>query len=395
MKKRNPAFTALTTLLLCISLAGCGSSGGRTGITRSLSQADTASSYDSYDSYNSYDGGYTMAKSTSAMNSAPMEEAYYDEDTLEFEEDMGYGASASASASGLMPDEAGYEEAPSPAGDETDPISTEKLVYTGNLTVETTAFSSTLDRIKQSITDMGGFIESEDDSDDAYGWYMDGYRKSSSSLHSYIQARIPSARFYEFLDGIEGEGAKVMSRSVNVQNISRQYSETATSIESYQIQERRLLDMMENATRVSDMLEIESRLSEVQGYLKQYQNALSGMDTDVAYSTVIISIREVGIYTQPEATTFGEKISEAFSDGLQSFADGVQALCIWFAGHFLGLIVFILVILLIAAVIKRIVRRIVRRMKMEKASRETAVVTVHVDQEDDMGADSQMPPKDL
>ena len=358
MKKRKSIAIITAAFILCTILAGCGGPDNAPG---------SASRSASEDLYSSYDGGYSSANETAFMMGSPEAKAMYDmEDSLEFEGDYD---TASPLASGAAKETSDNTGMSSESSQEPEKINIEKLVYTGSITVETTQFSSTLTRIKQTVSDMGGFIESEEDSDDAHGWYMEGYRKSSSSLRSYIQARIPSARFYEFLDGIEGEGAKVTNRSVNVQNISRQYSETATSIESYQIQERRLLDMMEDATRVSDMLEIESRLSEVQGYLKQYQNALSGMDTDVAYSTVSISLREVGIYSQPEATTFVEKIQESFSDGIQSFMNDLQNFCIWFVGNVFNLIIFILVIWILILIIKKIVRRPKKERKTRKERR--------------------------
>ena len=295
-------------------------------------------------------GGYAMAGASAA--SFPAAEEMYEE---EMEADYDMAETYSSADSGITG--AGAREAEVPAQDASGTLRTEKLVYTGNLTVETTDFTSTLDRIRQTITDMGGFIESEDDSDYAYGWYLEEYRKSSSTLQSYIQARIPSARFYEFLDGIEGDSAKVTNRSVNVQNISRRYSETATSVESYEIQERRLLEMMENAARVSDMLEIEARLSEVQEALKQYRNSLSDMDTDVAYSVVTISIQEVGIYSGPEAATFGERMVKAFKDGISSFAESAQAFCIWLTGNFLNILVFILVLWILASLLRRFITK--------------------------------------
>ena len=368
MRKTKFPVPAALLLLLCCILAGCG--GNSRGMAGAVMEEAGQPYYDT-------GGGYSMAKSLSTAGSSARNEMDLGEAAYEYEEEAFYDEDDSADFSGtdaLNPnasstDPSGGNESASTSSDAKGKVRPEKLVYTGNLTVETTDFSATLARVKENITQMGGFIESEDDSDDAYGWYMDGYRKSSSTLRTYIQARIPSARFYEFLDGVEGDSAKVTSRSVNVQNISRRYSETATTIESYEIQERRLLEMMEDAKRVSDMLEIEARLSEVQGYLKQYRNSLADMDTDVAYSTVSISIREVGIYTRPEATSFGDKLKESFSDGIWRFRNGVESFCVWLAGSFLQLILYIIILWLIIVIIKKLVRRRRSSGKEKKAGR--------------------------
>ncbi|MBR2528664.1 MAG: DUF4349 domain-containing protein [Blautia sp.] len=342
---------SLALVLLTISLTGC----SRPSQTQSppsepmAFEADTSAN-GLYFAKSSPNRGYA---DSSASGSYAMEEAYFDE--AAYDEDVYSGSSTAVEA-----------ETSSPVTEESGEIRPEKLVYTGSLTVETIGFDSTLSRIRQMITDLGGFIESENDSDNAYGWYLESYSKSSSTLSAYIQARIPSGSFYEFMDGVEGEGARVTNRSVNVDNISRQYSETATTIESYEIQERRLLEMMENATRVSDMLEIEGRLSEVQGYLKQYRNSLSAMDTDVAYSTVSISIREVGFYSEPEATSFTEKLSDSFTNGLAGFKRSLEDLCIWLVGNFLDILVAVFVIWLLVRLIKRLIARRAKGGKKEK-----------------------------
>lgn len=325
-----------------------------------------------------YEGAYQTASAKSSgyvsYDSAPMalaygdyatEEAFYEEDDMadvaDYEMDSGSTANFTLAA----------EPTADVASEDTTAFSspkvdTQKLVYTGSLSVETTSFDDTLNTLRKNINDLGGFIEYESQNDNSFGWYAEGYAKSRATLSASIQARIPSARFYEFLDGIESENAKVTSRSVNVENISRQYSETATRIESYEIQEERLLDMMKEAKKVSDMLEIEDRLSEVQSSLKQLRNSLASMDTDVAYSTVHISINEVGIYSAPEATTFGERIQKAFDNGIENFQEGCEEFVLFLAENFLAILVNLAILLLCFLILRAIIRRIRRKLQKKK-----------------------------
>ena len=361
MKRYAWIATALSALLL---LGGCqgkkteSASYQETYPTMAMTAAKNVSygasaSYGTSASYDRFDVDDSMV----------MEEdfAYDYEDEIEVEE------AEEAVMDTSMSMDAGEAEAGQDQEQPNGLLNQEKLVYTGNLTVETTAFGETLSRIKQTIQEMGGFIEWESDNDNSYGWYREDYTKSSSTLSASLQVRIPSGRFQEFLDGIEGEGAKVTSRYVNVENISRRYSETALSIESYEIQERRLLEMMEEAKRVSDMLEIEARLSEVQTSLKQLKNNLSSMDTDVAYSTVSIYLQEVGIYSQPKATTFGEKVQEAFSDGIHGFVDGVQNFALWLIRNLFSLLLLAVIVVVAIAMGKKLVKKAIKKREQRKA----------------------------
>jgi hypothetical protein len=82
-----------------------------------------------------------------------------------------------------------------------------------------------------------------------------------------------------------------------VENISRRYNDNSIEIESLRKQQERLLEMMDAADTVEEMIMVESRLTEVQTQLNQKLSYKAGMDTDVKYSTIYLNINEVQEYT--------------------------------------------------------------------------------------------------
>ena len=74
------------------------------------------------------------------------------------------------------------------------------------------------------------------------------------------------------------------------------YNDQSILIESLEKQETRLLEMMDKAETIEDMITIESRLSEVQTQLNQARNTLAGYDTDIDYSTINVQIEEVPFF---------------------------------------------------------------------------------------------------
>ena len=69
----------------------------------------------------------------------------------------------------------------------------------------------------EKIREAGGFSESESEHDNNYNWYNNG--NPGNTRYLSITARIPSEKFEAFMDSLSGDG-KVMSRSVNAENIS-------------------------------------------------------------------------------------------------------------------------------------------------------------------------------
>ena len=231
----------------------------------------------------------------------------------------------------------------------------EKLVYTCNINMETLEFTKTVSTLKELIKKYDGFIESETQSDASDGWYYSSYEKTSGTLSEYVVVRIPTDKYNSFLDDLDGTG-KITEKSQNVENITKQYNNTATTIKSLETQEARLLEMMEQAETIEDMLYIEDRLSDVQNELAMYKNELSEMDTDVQYSTVTLTINEVLEYTRTQVpvktSTFMDRLKNTLRNTWSGFLDFLEGFLFFlieitpvllFLGAFGGIIALIIV----------------------------------------------------
>ena len=235
-------------------------------------------------------------------------------------------------------------------------FSESKLIYTCDLTIQTTEFDKTVNVVHDLINQYGGFIASESRDDNDTGWYRSGYVKTSASLTDVLTIRIPAGHYYEFLDALDGNG-KILSKNMYVENISRQYSETETTIKSLETQEERLLDMMAQCETVEDMITVEARLSEVQNQLKIYRNRLSGMDTDVAYSTINMRIYEVLEYTPDKepvkVQTFGDRLKNTLKETGRGFLDFLEGLLFFIINVLPYLLILAGIVLLIIWLVKK------------------------------------------
>lgn len=241
----------------------------------------------------------------------------------------------------------------------------EKLVYTGSLQIQTLAYEDAAASIRAKIRAAGGFVESESEYDNDYGWYMrDSSDSGGSNRTLNITARIPSDQFESFIDSLEGDG-KVISRSVSAENISQIYADTQATKEALEKEEERLLDMMDRAETMEDMISVESRLSEVEQQLNQYKKSLSSMDRDVEYSTVYIDLDEVQRYSDTkEEVSFTQKVRYAAEDAVSDFVEFSKGLVVFVVRYFPFLIILLVVILLLV----RRGRRSRRKKRAKKAA---------------------------
>lgn len=181
-------------------------------------------------------------------------------------------------------------------GEENEPVlNQEKLVYSGSLSIETLNYEDCLKELRNHIRTFQGIIEYEEEYDNDRTWYYSG-ATSKGTRSIYLIVRIPTDDFYRIIEEMEGMG-KIINRTTSVENITRAYYNNATEIEALEKQESRLLEMMEKAQTIEDMIEVERRLTEVQRDLSLKKNQQNSMDTDVKYSTIHINLKEVLEYS--------------------------------------------------------------------------------------------------
>lgn len=245
----------------------------------------------------------------------------------------------------------------------------EKLVYHCNLEIETLDYPVTMTSVKETITQYGGIIQSESESDSSYDWYYENYRKTSGTMHNYLEVRIPSKDYNNFLAELDGVG-KVISKSTSVDNISQQYYDTTAQIEALQIQEKNLLAMLEKCETIEDMITVEQRLSEVQYELNDLQTTRRYMDMDVAYSYVNIGISEVMEYRQDsepvKSNTFADRLKNTFvstGKGFLAFLEGLLFFVIRMAPY----VIIVVVVGFIFPFDK--IRDILEKRRMKKAAK--------------------------
>lgn len=247
----------------------------------------------------------------------------------------------------------------------------EKLVYYCDLQIETLDYPATITAIKGTITKYGGIIQAETESDNGYNWYYENYRKTSGTMSNYLQVRIPSKDYNNFLAELDGVG-KIISKSTSVDNISQQYYDTTAQIEALQIQEKNLLSMMEKCETIEDMIAVEQRLSEVQYQLNNLQTSRRYMDMDVAYSYVNIGITEVMEYRQDSEpvrrNTFVDRLKNtlvATGRGFLSFLEGLLFLIIRLSPY------IVIVVVVCVVFLKGKIRQFLENRKVRKAARYT------------------------
>jgi len=310
MKKKHTIIgrCLVAILMSAMLLGGCGSSSSNEAIS-----ADTTSSY-------SRDGG-----------------AFY--------------ATADAAAESEIAAEEAVDSTSNTTVTENAQTTNRKLIKTVDLTVETEDYDDLLTLLQQKAEALGGYAESFSTSG------SEGYRYGNMTL------RIPSDQLDTFLATVEGE-SNITYRSETVEDVTLDYVDVESRKKMLETEEERLLELLEQATTVEDIIAIEERLTEVQYQLESSESQLRTYDNQIDYSTVYLYVEEVETYTPLAEESTWSKISRGFMENLVGVGEGIRDFFIAFIIHIPNIIVAAAVIAILALIVRACIR--LRRKHKEK-----------------------------
>ncbi len=328
----------VTSLVLALSVAsiltGCGGGSKYYGSsTDNAVSSNTSSGGGYYEDY--YDGYY--------------DDYYYDSDY-----DYSYDGSGEFGADNVDVSES--------ASQSQTVDTSRKLIKTVNMEVETLEYDNLLYAITDQVNVCGGYIEnSYTNNGSVYSYYK-------NNKYGTMTIRIPADRLDEFLNSFSPL-CNVLNKSEGVEDVTLTYVDLESRKNALLIEEQRLLELLETAEYLEDMLTIESRLTDIRYQLESMESQLRTYDNKINYSTVYLSINEVKEITpepEPEPETAWQRISEGFMKSLQSLGHGLSEFGIWFVVKLPFLLLWALIIFAHVMIIRGIIRFNVKKNRKRR-----------------------------
>lgn len=240
-----------------------------------------------------------------------------------------------------------FDEAPAQGQTE----SNEKIIKTVSLNVQTKEYDAYLIALNSSVVSCGGYVET---SESDMGGYYDSNRYSTYTV------RIPAEKLDSFLVSA-GEKGKITSKTETQQNVTLDYVDLESRISAYKTEQKTLLNLLEKAESLDDILSIQKRLSEVNYEIEKYSAQMRVLENRVSYSTVTLYIREVERVSESKPTVWS-RIKENFADNFDALIDGIEDIVVGVIG---GLPI-ILPVAAIAVAIILILKKIIRKRRTKK-----------------------------
>ena len=209
-----------------------------------------------------------------------------------------------------------------------------KLIITVNMDAETEDLDAMLAHVNAKITDLNGYMESQEiNNGSAYSTYR--HRSSNMTI------RIPAENLSQFVDMVS-ENCNIVSNYRTSEDVTLQYVSLESRIEALEIEQDRLLALLEQADNMEDLLTIESRLTDVRYDLEQIHSQMLVMKNRINYSTVHLYLREVIEYTEveEEPETFFQRVGRGFTKSVKGVWNGIVEFVIFLISALPYLVLF-------------------------------------------------------
>ena len=204
----------------------------------------------SYNSKQVY--GVNSSAKLSMRSAAVADSAYFDD--VEYEE----SAAVPEALEGPQNEDISYER---------------KLIRTGNVSLEVQSLSDAEEKIAAWAKSLGGYVTN------ANTWEMG----------AGFTVRVPSDRFDEAM-AQAGNFGRITNRSVNSQDVSDNYYDIKSRLETKYILRDKLTNYLSQAKEIKDLLEIELQLNSVIEDIESTESRFKRLSNQIDYSTIYIDM---------------------------------------------------------------------------------------------------------
>lgn len=253
-------------------------------------------------------------------------------------------------ASGSMANDMAGEVGQSVPGTE------QKLIKTIRMEAETEDLDALLPQINAKISALGGYVENQE----LYnGSSYSSYRHRNANL----TIRIPADQLGGFVEDVKGV-SNVVSYNENTENVTLRYVSTESRMLALEVEQERLLELLAKAENMSDLLEIEARLTDVRYELESVTSQLRVLANQVDYATVHLYISQVKVYTETEEQTVWQRIGSGFKENLKDMGENLTDFFVWIVTYSPQLIIWAIVIAVAVTVLRKKIAK--KRAKKEQ-----------------------------
>jgi hypothetical protein len=191
-----------------------------------------------------------------------------------------------------------------------------QIVKTGEISVEVSAVSTAVGAVRAMALELGG--------------YVGGSNSGGPDEAASLTLRIPAAQFDAAIERLHEMDGKVLVEATREQDVTGQVVDLDARIRNLQASEAQYRALLQQATKIEDILTVQGRLDDVRGEIEQLQAQLDqlGNLAELATLTVTLVPSDAPIESAAESWDAGAVLESALA-ALVGIGQALLAAGIW------------------------------------------------------------------
>ncbi len=182
-----------------------------------------------------------------------------------------------------------------------------KIRKTADINITVASYKQARSEIEKIIKSSNSYIGNENEQRNTY------------SISNDMVIRVVNKDFEVMVEKLLSVADNVNSKNISAEDVTAQFVDLQSRLRSKKEIEKRYLDILQKANKVSDILEIEQKIGEIREEIEAKEGELKYLADQVDYSTINLTVHEDFEYTPSDKPGFWGRIGAAFGNGWNGF----------------------------------------------------------------------------
>jgi hypothetical protein len=203
-----------------------------------------------------------------------------------------------------------------------------KVIQNAEMTIETDKPEEGQQKIGGIAEKHGGFVVVSESK------HNEAASQNVASTEVNVVVRVPAQNFQATIDEIRAVGGRILHEKSSGQDVTEEYIDLEARIRTKKALEAQFLEIMKQARKISDAMEVQTQLAEVRTEIEQLEGRRRFLENQSALSTINITLHTPVQVVAAATRGF-------FYDFKAAFGNGVEI----GSGIFLGIVQFVIVMI--------------------------------------------------
>jgi hypothetical protein len=185
----------------------------------------------------------------------------------------------------------------------------QKIIKTGHFAFETASVTKTYELIKKSVAQNKGYIQSDETV------------KYDERLTRSLIIRIPNSGFQPVVDTLFKNVEVFDEQKVDLQDVTEEFVDVQSRLKAKKELENRYLQLLNKASSIKDMLEIEAQLSQIREEIEAQEGRLKYLQNRVSFSTINITFYEIKEGQKAPSNSYFNRLWNAVEGGFNGIGE--------------------------------------------------------------------------